>query len=327
RVGILTGRIPARAGMYSYRPEGSVMHLPEKERTIAELLKPAGYQTAHFGKWHLSALPSDTKLDQPQPLEQGFEYSFGTENNAMPSHLNPVNFVRNGSPLGELKGYSSHLLADEVGRWFDNQYNERQPFFLYVAFHEPHSKIASPAELTANYIEHGASSAEYYANIENMDLAVGRILKTLEAKGLDKNTMVFFASDNGPYRMGSQGELRGLKGGVYDGGIKVPAIFSYPQGFPGSRILEEPIWFQDLMPTIAQLCGVAVPKDRTYDGQSLVPLLKGGSLQREKPMLWYFYRSSPEIAMRKGDYMLLARAKDTIRRTHGISDIDMTFIK
>src|SRR5690606_36774587 len=106
--------------------------------------------------------------------------------------------------------------------------NERQPYFLYVAFHEPHSKIAYPAELTANYIEDGASSAEYYANIEKMDLAVGRTLKTLEAKGLDINTMVFFASDNGPYRKGSQGELRGLKGEVFDGGIKVLAIFSHP---------------------------------------------------------------------------------------------------
>src|SRR5690606_24853047 len=96
RVSLLTGRIPARAGMYSYRPPGSVMHLPDKEITLAELLKSAGYQTAHFGKWHLGALPGDTNPKQPQPQQQGFDYSFGTENNAEPSHLNPINFIRNG---------------------------------------------------------------------------------------------------------------------------------------------------------------------------------------------------------------------------------------
>lgn len=327
RVGLLTGRIPARAGMYSYRPQGSVMHLPDSERTIAELLRPVGYQTAHFGKWHLGALPQDTELNQPQPSEQGFGYSFGTENNADPSHLNPVNFVRNGSPLGKLEGYSCQLVADEVDLWFENDYDGEKPFFLYVAFHEPHSKVASPDEMKANYAQHGDKAAAYYANIENMDAAVGRIIETLRSNGLEENTMIFFASDNGPYRKGSQGALRGLKGGVYDGGIKVPGIFSYRGTFPGHREIETPIWFQDLLPTIAKLCGAEIPKDRPYDGVNLLPLLEGGTIQREKPMLWFFYRSSPEIAMRKGDYTLLARTNDTVPRTHWISDIDIDFIK
>lgn len=327
RVGLLTGRIPARAGMYSYRPPGSVMHLPDNERTIAELLKPAGYQTAHFGKWHLSVLPQDEKLNQPQPNQQGFDYSLGTENNAQPSHLNPVNFIRNGSPIGEQKGYSCQLVADEVDLWFEQNYQKEQPFFLYVAFHEPHAKVASPDNLIANYPDYDKKTAEYFANIENMDLAAGRILQALKSRGLDNNTMVFFASDNGPYRIGSQGELRGLKGEVYDGGIKVPGIFTYPGAFPGNREIDTPIWFQDLLPTIGELCEVAIPKDRKYDGINLLPLLKGGAIQREKPMLWYFYRSSPEFAMRKGDYMLIGRSNDKVPRTHGVSDIDMAFIK
>ena len=313
--------------MYSYRPPGSVMHLPNNELTIAELLKPAGYQTAHFGKWHLGALPQNPELNQPQPHQQGFDYSLGTENNAEPSHLNPVNFIRNGSSLGEQKGYACQLVADEVDLWFENQYAEDQPFFLYVAFHEPHAKIASPDKLVANYSAFDRQSAEYFANLENMDLAAGRVLSTLKARGLDKNTMVFFASDNGPYRMGSQGELRGLKGEVYDGGIKVPGIFSYPGVFPGKREIQTPIWFQDLMPTISELCGVEIPDDRKYDGVNLLPLLQGGTVKREKPMLWFFYRSSPEIAMRMGDYMLVARADDSLPRTHWISEVDMNFIK
>ncbi|MEX2566247.1 MAG: sulfatase-like hydrolase/transferase [Cyclobacteriaceae bacterium] len=327
RVGILTGRIPARAGMYSYRPPGSVMHLPDDELTIAELLKPAGYQTAHIGKWHLGALPQDPGLNQPQPHQQGFDYSLGTENNAEPSHLNPVNFVRSGSPLGEQKGYACQLVADEVDLWFEHTYEEDQPFFLYVAFHEPHTKIASPDKLVAKYSAYDEQSAEYFANIENMDLAAGRVLNALKSRGLENNTMVFFASDNGPYRMGSQGELRGLKGEVYDGGIKVPGFFSYPGVFPGNREIDTPIWFQDLLPTISELCGVEIPAGRKYDGINLLPLLQGGSVIREKPMLWFFYRSSPEIAMRMGDYMLVARADDKVPRTHWISDADMNFIK
>ncbi|WP_460516190.1 sulfatase-like hydrolase/transferase [Cyclobacterium sediminis] len=327
RVGLLTGRIPARAGMYSYRPPGSVMHLPDNEITIAELLKPEGYQTAHFGKWHLSVLPQDEELNQPQPHQQGFDYSLGTENNAQPSHLNPVNFIRNGTPIGEQKGYSCQLVADEVDLWFEQNYQKEQPFFLYVAFHEPHAKVASPDNLIANYPEYDKKTAEYFANIENMDLAAGRILQAIKSRGLDNNTMVFFASDNGPYRIGSQGELRGLKGEVYDGGIKVPGIFSYPGIFPGNREIDTPIWFQDLLPTIGELCEVVIPEDRKYDGINLLPLLKGGTINREKPMLWYFYRSSPELAMRMGDYMLMGRSNDKVPRTHGVSDIDMAFIK
>ena len=93
RTGLLTGRMPSRVGMYSYRRDFHTMHLPDSEITIAELLKENGYQTAHFGKWHLSCLPQDSSLNQPQPVDQGFEYSLGTENNAIPSHLNPKNFA------------------------------------------------------------------------------------------------------------------------------------------------------------------------------------------------------------------------------------------
>lgn len=327
RVGLLTGRIPARSGMYSYRPAGSVMHLPDAEETIAELLKRVGYQTAHFGKWHLGALAHNSLLNHPQPKEQGFDYSFGTENNAEPSHRNPINFIRNGLPLGELPGYACQLVAGEVEYWFDEHYDDDKPFFLYVAFHEPHTTIASPDSLIANYSDYDDNAAAYYANIEHLDQAVGHILEALKEKGVEKNTLIFFASDNGPYRMGSQGELRGLKGSVYDGGIKVPGILSYSGVIEGSRAIETPIWFQDVLPTVAALSGAEVPGDRAYDGVNLLPLLAGQSIQRPQPMLWFFYRSSPEIATRMGDYVLMARTDDTLARTHWVSDIDMHFIQ
>ncbi|MEM7367274.1 MAG: sulfatase-like hydrolase/transferase [Bacteroidota bacterium] len=328
RVSLMTGRIPARSGMYSYRPPKHVMHLPDEEITIAERLKAQGYQTAHMGKWHLGCLPQDPALKHPQPDQQGFDYSLGTENNAMPSHLNPVNFVRNGKEIGETDGYSCQLVADEVTSWFEQHYEASRPFFLYVPFHEPHAKIASPPELIAHYPDQTPKDAAYFANIENMDLATGRILTLLKEKGLDKNTMIFFASDNGSYRMGSNGELRGLKGGVYEGGMRIPGIFSFPGMFPEGKVSDLPIWFQDVLPTVCDLTGASVPKDRPIDGVPLLSYLKHGTaVQRTQPMLWFFYRSSPEIALRMGDYNLIARVNDTIPRTHWIADRDMPFIK
>lgn len=335
RVALLSGKIPSKTGMYNYRAPGSVMHLKAREVTMAEILKRNGYQTAHFGKWHLGCLPQDTLLNQPQPEDQGFDYSFGTENNASPSHLNPINFVRNGKKLGEQKGYSCDILARDIEKWFENEYMPADPFLLYVAFHEPHGPIASPPELVQKYKQFkdeyrkgnsGTTLAEYYANIHNMDLAIGNILSTLEKYNTRENTLIFFASDNGPVRNGSQGELRGLKGEIYDGGIKVPAILHYP-ALTGlkSQTISEPIWAADILPTICDLLDINT--DNEMDGQSLMPLFKGEEIHRKQAFFWFFYRSSPEISLRKGDYGLIARSFDSVPRAHWITDIDMPFIK
>ena len=328
RVSLLTGRIPARAGMYSYRPPNHPMHLPDAEITLAEQLKAVGYQTAHIGKWHLGCLPQDETLNHPQPDQQGFDYSLGTANNAQPSHLNPTNFVRNGTPLGEQQGYACQLLADEVETWFDQHYDAARPFFLYLPFHEPHAKIASPPELIAHYPDHDDKAAAYFANIENLDSAIGRVFRLIKDKGVGDNTLVVFISDNGSYRMGSNGSLRGLKGEIYDGGMKVPGIMSFPGRIPGNRVLDTPIWFQDIFPTVCGLTGATMPTDRPMDGVDLWPLLtQGEEIQRAHPMLWYFYRSDPELSMRMGDYSLVSRVQDSLPRTHWIADRDMPFIK
>ncbi|MDA0195653.1 MAG: sulfatase-like hydrolase/transferase [Bacteroidetes bacterium] len=234
RASLLTGRMPVRAGMYSYRPPGNVMHLRDEEMTIAEVLKTAGYQTAHFGKWHLGCLPRDKQLSHPQPDQQGFDYSLGIENNSQPSHRNPDTFVKNGVEIGVQEGYSSHLLADEIESWLDKEYESQKPFFMYVPFHEPHAKVAAPSELVAHYKDNDQKTAEYFACIENMDSAVGRILSTLKTRGLKENTMIFFASDNGSYRIGSNDPLRGMKSEVYDG-----VALRFPVFSPGLEYFKE----------------------------------------------------------------------------------------
>ena len=327
RTGLLTGRMPSRVGMYNYRAPEQVMHLPASEITIAEILKEQGYQTAHFGKWHLSCLPQDSTLNQPQPEEQGFDYSLGTENNAVPSHLNPTNFVRNGKRVGGTEGYSCQLLADEVENWFDSFYQEGKPFLMYVAFHEVHTKIASPPELIQHYPNEKPKDAEYLANVENMDRAAGRILNELERRGLLENTFVVFASDNGPYKKGSAGNLRGLKGEVYDGGIRIPGIIYWKGKVKGGQINETPAGLIDILPTLADVCGFELPTDRKIDGTSLSSLFNGKELERKTPLMWFFYRAYPEIAMRAGDYVLIGNALDSVPRTHRISDLDMDFIK
>lgn len=327
RTGLLTGRMPSRVGMYNYRRPGHTIHLPASEITIAELLKEQGYQTAHFGKWHLSCLPQDPKLNQPQPLEQGFDYSLGTENNANPSHLNPNNFVRNGETVGETSGYSCQLLADEVKSWFQNFYKKEKPFFMYVAFHEVHSKIASPETMIQNYQGESKKVAEYLANVENMDDAAGKVLQELEKQGLLKNTLVIFASDNGPEKPGSAGNLRGMKSEVYDGGIRVPGILYWEGKIEGGQQNETPASLIDVLPTLADACGFEHPSDRKIDGANLRPLFKNEPFKRQTPLMWFFYRAYPEISMRMDDYILIGNALDSVPRTHPTSDLDMEFIK
>lgn len=327
RTGLLTGRMPSRVGMYNYRSVGHSMHLPNAEKTIAEYLKEQGYQTAHFGKWHLSCLPQDSKLNQPQPVDQGFGYSLGTENNAIPSHLNPTNFVRNGKRILKTDGFSCQLLANEVKTWFQNFYKKEQPFFMYVAFHEVHAKIASPDRMTQHYPGETKKNAEYFANVENMDNAAGKILEELKNRELLKNTMVIFASDNGPYRNGSAGELRGLKGEVYDGGIRVPGIFYWPGKIEGGQINKTPAGLIDVLPTLAEVCDFKLSDDRKIDGTSLLPVFYGNSFKRKTPLMWFFYRAYPEISMRIDDYILIGNALDSVPRTHATSDLDMDFIK
>lgn len=327
RAGLLTGISPAKLGMYSYTPPHHPMHLRDSEVTIAEVLKGQRYQTSHFGKWHIGCLPQDTILNHPQPHDQGFDYSFGTEHNARPSHFNPINFVRNGEKLGVQKGYSCQIVANEAITWLENHHKKENPFFMYVAFHEPHKKVESPPELVERYSGYPKKDAEYLASIENLDLVVGKIKDYLSEKGLLENTLIIFSSDNGSYRQASNGILRAKKSYVYEGGIRVPGIIHWPILNKTGVVINEAVGFVDIMPTICDILQTKTLKDNDFDGTSILNLLKGEKFERKNPLYWYFYRTSPEIAMRIDDYMILGKDVDTIPRPHRFSAPDMTYIK
>ena len=136
----------------------------------------------------------------PQPRDHGFEHWFSTQNNAVPTHENPRNFVRNGTPLGVQEGYSSHIVAKEAIRWLKDDRARDKPFFMYICFHEPHEVIASAPEYMSQYSDLPLERREHHANITQMDAAVGKILAALDEGGYRDNTLVVFTSDNGPAR-------------------------------------------------------------------------------------------------------------------------------
>lgn len=326
RTGLLTGRTPSRVGVYDYLAANAPMHLPKSEITIAEMLKERGYETCHVGKWHLSTWTKEGMIG-PKPDEQGFDYWFAVDNNALPSHLNPVNFERNGKKVGPLKGYSCQLVVDEAISWLSEEYKEGSPFFLNVWFNEPHAKIASPPELIKEYEQYG-KDAKYLANVANMDKSIGKLLQYLDDKGLSKNSFILFASDNGPYRQASTGEFRGKKSFLYEGGIRVPGIIAWPGHVKGNIVSNTPAGFVDLMPTIAAITGSNLPIDRAIDGTNILPVLQGKVFERIRPLYWYFYKRYPISALRKGDHMILGNPAERYKLTsHPFDSGDLVYFK
>ena len=200
-----------------------------------------------------------------------------------------------------------------------------QPFFLYVAYHEPHEPIASPEPLVEKYLPQAKNreQAEYFANVHNLDDATGRLLDALDEMGLRENTVVVFTSDNGPETLrrygkrasrsyGTPGPLRGMKLWTTEAGFRVPGIVRWPGGIAEGIESDVPVSSLDFLPTFCQLAGVKPPSDVALDGIDCLPILKGVKAEREQPLLWCFYDALNErrVAMRAGEWKVLARLAD-----------------
>jgi len=309
RAVLLTGRHHARAGIY-----GNVIfedyqkpHLLRREVTLPEVLRARGYATAHFGKWHLGMPTGNTK--KPAPDEHGFDYWFGMNSGARPNHKDPVNFLRNGKPVGKMEGYSCQILVDEAISWLDGERDADRPFFLNFWFHEPHDPIAAPDDIVSRYGDLNDEGAIYSGTIENTDRAIARLLDKLKAVGALENTLVFYTSDNGSYRDDRNGGLRGRKASLYEGGIRVPGIFYWPGTIAGGRVLGEPAGMVDLLPTVCGLLGVNTPDGVHIDGSDLSPLLSGrrDAFSRHQALYWNMPQVNPMLALRRGKYSMTAR--------------------
>ena len=339
RVGLLTGRSPNRAGVYDFIRGGSDIHLRPNEVTFPQLLQKAGYATCLSGKWHGNG--KFNAPEQPQPDAAGFDHWFATQNNARPSHANPDNFVRNGEPVGPTEGYSCQLVVDEALGWLTTQQENdpEQPFFMYVAFHEPHEPVASPPDLVEGYrdVTRNENEAEYFANVTNLDRAVGTLLASLKDRGLDDNTLVVFTSDNGPETLnrysrakrsyGVATPLRGMKLWSTEAGFRVPGIMRWPGTILPGQVSPQVVSSLDFLPTFTAVAGTKPPADLVLDGTHFLPALKNQPPVRPHPLLWVFYNALNErrVAMRDGDWKVLARLN--LERFTGISTDNADAVK
>lgn len=299
RSSLMTGRNSTRVGIYNWIPGNSPMHMRNEEVTIAEMLKEKNYHTAHFGKWHLTS----ENTEQPLPNDQGFDYSFFTYNNAIPSHENPVNFIRNDQKVGKMEGYSCQIVVGEALEWLKTVKHSENPFYIDVWFHESHEKVAAPDSLAEKH----AYNKKYYGCIENMDIAVGKLRTFLKENGMDKNTIIMFSSDNGSQMLGSNDPLRGEKCFNYDGGVRVPFIVHWPGKIPQGEKTSVIGSFTDILPTLANIVEVPLPGNRVLDGENISSVFYGNTSEykREKPIFFYRYFHEPISMLREGEWLLL----------------------
>jgi arylsulfatase A-like enzyme len=307
RSAILTGRTPYRNGVWRHLSGVHDAPLRASEITYPELLKTVGYETCHVGKWHLLSKQQFNNPEFPQPGDHGYDYWMYTQNNAIPSHKNPNNFIRNGEPVGTTEGYSAQLVAGEAAHWLKDLRDPSKPFLLSVWFHEPHSPIATDTRFQKLYKGH--ENAKYMGNITQMDDALGMVLDALDEQGVADNTWIFFTSDNGPVPAygGSSGGLRGNKRNEYEGGIRVPGLARWPGHIAPGTVSDVPVIGTDVFATALDLVGLPLPDDRTIDGVSMVPAFAGKAVDRPQPLFWRTHVSSPEdrVAMRIGDWKIV----------------------
>lgn len=308
RSSLLTGCYNGRVGIQGALGPNAKHCLNPEEMTIAECLKPRGYATAIFGKWHLG----DRGVGLP--LNHGFDEYHGLpySNDMWPLHPSARNFpplplIKNNSVVDEtitaedqpfLTRWSTEHATDFI------QQHQEQPFFLYVPYSMPHVPIFASKDFV------GSSGKGLYADVvSEIDWSVGQILKTLDELGLRENTLVIFTSDNGPWlsygnHAGSAGPLREGKGTAWEGGVRVPAIASWPGMIPAGSQCTEIAGSIDLLPTFAKLSGAALPAQK-IDGLDIWPLLSGAEGAVSPHEAWYYYWATELHAVRSGDWKLV----------------------
>jgi arylsulfatase A-like enzyme len=297
------------------------------EITIAEVLKSAGYVTAHIGKWHLGA-------EAWYPERQGYDVNLGgCDYGQPPSYFDPYEAKHGGIPTLAPRKPGEYLTdreADEAVRFLREHRN--RPFFLHLAHYAVHTPVQARPDLVARYeakkTEQGTPGRlphpVYAAMVESVDHAVGRILDTLDDLGISERTMVLFFSDNGGLTAyTSNAPLRAGKGTPYEGGIRVPLLVRWPALVPPGSTCATPVSSIDFFPTLAEAAEAALPEKHTLDGVSLMPLLRGGGAIARDAIFWHFphYRGKgvvPYSIVRSGDWKLIRRYEG---RSHELFDL------
>jgi arylsulfatase A-like enzyme len=302
---VLTGRYQQRTGITGVVTAAGHRHtgLDLGETSFAEVLKPEGYVTALFGKWHLGYLP------EFNPIHQGFDEFIGyvSGNVDYHAHLDQTGMEDwwKQDELNQESGYTTDLITDHGVDFI--QRNREKPFLLYLAHEAPHYPFQGRNDPPRYTLENGRTNDPvtpevYREMIEVMDEGVGRIHQAVIDADLIDNTLIFFLSDNGPSGLGSAGALRGKKGQIWEGGHRVPAIAYWPGKIEAGRVSNLTAMGADLLPTMAAISGTALTKDLKLDGINLLPHLIDNNQPAPRPLFW---SHNKQLAIRQGDFKLI----------------------
>ena len=298
RAALMTGSYPLRtAKKKNWLQVHPFLHL--KEITIAEVLKPVGYTSGVFGKWDLAGHSQKNYDPNLWPLNQGFDYFFGTPG----SNDRIVTLIRNQEIIDKNADMSTltKRYTDEALSFIKR--NKEKPFFVYLAHTMPHTELAVSKEFK------GKSARGLYGDVvEEIDFNVGRVLDLVKELDLDKKTYVIFTSDNGPWHIkkeqgGSALPLRGAKTSTWEGGVRVPFIIRAPGKVPARKVSNNIATTMDLLPTFANLAGAQAPTDRILDGIDITPLIHGEK-ETIADRTFFYYQHVHLQAVRKGKWKL-----------------------
>lgn len=272
-------------GNFAMESEGN-LPLPAETVTIAEILKAAGYKTGVIGKWGLGG-PND----HGHPNEQGFDYSFCYLDQRLAHEFYPDHLWRNYEKVILNNNHYSHDLFAKDARRFIRK-NKDESFFLYLPFTIPHGKYQVPDDQPYSDKSWPQPEKNYAAMITRMDKDIGEIFSLLDSLGLDENTVVFFASDNGGTKrmspfFNSNGPFKGFKGDAYEGGIRAPLIVRWPGEIAAGRTSNHISAFWDMLPTFAEIAGTTAPEN--IDGISLLPDLFNAPQKEHEFLFWSYF--------------------------------------
>ena len=325
RAALLTGKTNLKAGLEGnvpvpeYADRWQQYGLPSSEITLAEMLKKNGYYTALIGKWHLGHRPENL------PNAQGFDYFFGHQRGCIDNYShtfywdgpNKHDLYRNVEEVYYDGMHFSDLMVDEIKQIIDTKKTE--PFFIYWAFNAPHYPYQGTKKWLDYYKDLPTPRKEYAAFISNTDEKIGAVLDYLEQHQLREDTIIIFQSDHGHsleerafWGGGSAGIFRGSKFSLFEGGIRVPALISYPKKLPKNQTVDVACIEMDWFATLAAL--TQTPITETIDGQNLLPLIENPKLPSpHKVMHWQFGSyddSKAQWAIRKGDWKLIGNLNE-----------------
>ncbi len=344
RAALMTGQFAPRTGVYTVGTlergdpalrkmdvPANVTNLPLDRATLANVMKDSGYATGLFGKWHLG------EKGDYHPGKRGFDDAIVSMGKHFGFATNPKVPVPDGA-------YLADFLTDHAEKFIEK--NKAKPFFIYLSHFGVHSPWDAKKELTEKYKNkqgvNGHDDPVYAAMIESIDQSVGRILAKLAALKLDENTIVIFMSDNGGVggyqaagimarSITNNFPLRGGKGMLYEGGLRVPFIIRWPGNIPPGRTSDQPAAHVDLMPTFIEVAGKKTLPKQLLDGVSIVKVWKNPDTRLDRPPIYLHFpgyleagkkgwRTTPAAMMRAGDFTLLEFFEDTRIELYNVQD-------